>query len=513
MEIMMASPDEARRAPRRVPPLALPRHRLVARVLALPPSGLCLIATPPGYGGTTLLGLVAAAATEPSVWMDVAERDAVEPLRFWHRLLRGLETAGVDVADALERLGAAGAGDVGNVVDPAWPDEGVVAQTLRAVAEAGPLLLLVDDLDTSRHGALASQLLDFAEGQPSTCRLVVRTRHGSGLGLAHLVSSGRLVVLGTHDLSLDDAQARELVGLLAPRLPADRRDSVVTVCDGWVTALVAALRMVASDPEEDPTEWLLGGGLDPLFDDELAHLSSEESELLAATCVLDVLTPQACDAVRGRGDSHLLLGRLDAAQTMLTRKRAHGATFRLHPLFAGYLRRRLQLMGPTALADAHRRAADWFLRHGDIERAIAHQLEAGDIAAAMSTLAQHLAPLLDAGKAELVRTWYSATGGPHVEQRHRHLLGAAWAEAIAGNVEGAEQQLHLVVDAVDQLSPASETHRADTAVATPLADVLEESSREWLLAEASLLRGLLEGWRGYPARSRQSVERARGGER
>jgi LuxR family transcriptional regulator, maltose regulon positive regulatory protein len=507
---MMASPGESRRARRRVPPLALPRHRLVARVLASPPSSLCLIATPPGYGGTTLLGLVAAAATEPTVWVDVGDRDDKEPLRFWHRLLRGLEPAGVDVAEAVERLGTPGAGDVGNAVgDPAWPDEDAVAQALRVVSDAGPLLLLVDDLDTSRHGALAAQLLDFAEGQPSTCRLVVRTRRGSGLGLAHLVSSGRLVVLGAHDLSLDDAEARELVGLLAPRLPADRRDSVVTVCDGWVTALVAALRMVASDPEEDPTEWLLGGGLDPLFDDEVAHLGSEEAELLAATCVLDVLTPQACDALRGRGDSHLLLGRLDASQTMLTRKRAHGATFRLHPLFAGYLRRRLQLMGPTALADAHRRAAQWFLGHGDVERAIGHQLEAGDIAAAMSTLAQHLAPLLDAGKADLVRTWYSATGGPHVDQRHRHLLGAAWAEAIAGNVEGAEQQLHLVLDAVDHLSRESERQGDDSALATPVTDVLEESSREWLLTEASLLRGLLEGWRGYPARSRQSVERAR----
>lgn len=508
----MTSPDEMRRTTRQVPPLAVPRRRLVSRVLATPPSGLCLIATPPGYGGTTLMALVEAASPEPTVWVDVAGRGGGDPLRFWHRLLEGLGAAGVDAAaEAARRLTTPGPGGVPDAVgDAARPGEGAVAETLRVVSDAGPLLLLVDDLDSSRHAALAAQLLDFAEGQPSTCRLVVRTRHGSSLGLAHMVSSGRLVVLGAHDLALDDAEARELVGVLAPRLSADRRDSVVDVCDGWVTALVAALRVVAADPEEEPTEWLLGGGLDPLFDDEVAHLGSEEAELLAATCVLEVLTPQACDALRGRGDSHLLLGRLDASQTMLTRRRGRTASFRVHPLFAGYLRRRLQLTGPTALADAHRNAADWFIGHGDVERAIGHQLEAGDVGAAMGTLAQHLAPLLDAGKAELVRSWYSATGGPHVDQRHRHLLGAAWAEAIAGNLDGAEQQLHLILDAVDQLSRESERQGVETAAAaTPAAEELEESSREWLLAEASLLRGLLDGWRGYPARSCQSVDRAR----
>lgn len=505
----MTSPGEARRTTRRVPPLAVPRHRVVARVLATPPSGLCLVTTPPGYGGTTLMGLVEQAAAERTVWVDVRGGDGEDPVRFWHRLLDGLGAAGVEVGDAVQRL--RGSGAVHQVAgDPVSVGERAVAEVLRAVSDAGPLLLLVDDLDTGTHAALAAQLLDVAEGQPSTCRMVVRTRRGSGLGLAHLVSSGRLVVLGARDLSLDDAEARELAGLLAPRLPADRRDSLVEVCDGWVTALVAALRVVASDPEEEPTAWLLGGGLDPLFDDELEHLGSEEAELLAATCVLDVLSPQVCDALRDRGDSHLLLGRLDASQTMLTRERGRGDTFRVHPLFAGYLRSRLQLVGPTALADAHRRAAEWFIGHGDVERAIGHQLEGGDVAAAMETLARHLAPLLDAGKAEQVRTWYNATGGPHVDQRHRHLLGAAWAEVIAGNLEGAEQQLHLVLDAVDHLSREGESAGVGTAASgTPAAEELEESSREWLVAEASLLRGLLEGWRGYPARSRESVERAR----
>lgn len=504
----MTSTGEARRPARRVPPLAVPRQRVVARVLATPPSGLCLVTTPPGYGGTTLMALVEEAALERAVWVDVASRDE-DPVRFWLRLLDGLGAAGVEVADAVQRL--RGAGGVDHVVGGlASPGERAVAETLRAVSDAGPLLLLVDDLDTSRHGELSAQLLDFAEGQPSTCRMVVRTRHGSGLGLAHLVSSGRLVVLGALDLALGDPEARELAGLLAPRLPAEGRDALVDVCDGWVTALVAALRVVGSDPEEDPTAWLLEGGLDPLFDDELDHMGTEEAGLLEATCVLDVLRPDVCDALRDRGDSHLLLGRLDASQTMLTRERGRGATFRVHPLFAGYLRRRLQLMGPTALADAHRRAAEWFIVHGDVERAIGHQLEAGDVTAAMETLAHHLRPLLDAGKADLVRSWYGATGGPRVDQRHRHLLGAAWAEVMAGNAPGAEQQLHLVLDSIDELSRDDATQAAEAADEGWSADPEpEEYGYDWLVAEAALLRGRLEGWWGYPSRSRESVERAR----
>lgn len=504
----MTSTGGVRRPERRVPPLAVPRHRLVARVLATPPSGLCLLTTPPGYGGTTLMGLVEEAVDGRTVWVAASGRDGEDPMRFWHRMLDGLAATGVDIGDAVQRLRASGDGE--HVArDAGTVGERAVAEALRAVSDAGPLLLLVDDLDTSRHRELAAQLLDFAEGQPSTCRTVVRTRHGSSLGLAHLVSSGRLVVLSALDLALGVTEARELAGLLAPSLPADGRDAMVDVCAGWVTALVAALRVVASDPDEDPTAWLLGGGLDPLLDDELDNLGIEEAGLLRATCVLDVLSPEICDALRGRGDSHLLLGRLDASQTMLMRQRGQGATFRVHPLFAGYLRRRLQLVGPTALADAHRRAADWFVAHGDVERAIGHQLEAGDITAAMETLARHLRPLLDAGRADLVRTWYGATGGPLVDQRHRHLLGAAWAEVMAGNAPGAEQQLHLVLDSIDELSRDDASHPAEASDAGPAALVPEESGYDWLVAEAALLRGLLEGWRGYPARSRESVERAR----
>lgn len=474
----MAGPDREPAAPG-----PLVRERLVSRILDTPAAGLCVISAPPGCGATTLFGQVAQRSDIPVAWVPMSLDDPSAD-RFRRGFLEGLQQAGVDVRRVDES-----------------PQEGFASAVLDAVRDAGDLLVIMDDLDVRLHEQVVGEVLEFVHGQPPHCRTLLRTRDGTLPGTERLLTGGRLRVLTGKDLALQQAEAEALVTATAPTLAPERVRALVDVSEGWLAALTVGLQLLETD-EEDPAASLLGPGLDVLFKAELARLAPDEQDLLVRTSVLEHLVPDACDALRGRHDSHLVLARLEEQSTLVARRRGATATYRPHLLFAEYLRRQLSRQGRDAVAATHRAAAEWYLAQGRAEDAIRHYHEGGDLAQAMVVLEQHLAPLLDSGHVDLVRRWYASTPGPLVGDRHVHELGIAWSALMSGDAAGAADAL-LVVDAsVAELQAA-----AGEVLEDPTS--LEVSGPAWLKAEARVLRAHLDAWIGYPGRAVRSVDLAR----
>ena len=63
--------------------------------------------------------------------------------------------------------------------------------------------------------------------------------------------------------------------------------------------------------------------------------------------------------------------------------------FRYHHLFADLLRLELRRALPAEVPALHRRAAEWFLQHGQVIEAIRHTQAAGDWSGAARRLADH----------------------------------------------------------------------------------------------------------------------------
>ncbi|QNN51820.1 LuxR C-terminal-related transcriptional regulator [Nocardioides mesophilus] len=465
-------------------PGPLVRERLVPRVLATPQAGLCVIRAPLGYGATTLLAQVAHRSHAPVAWVSMSSAETT-PDRFRRRLLNALRRAGVDV----RRSEATG------------QDGFATPSLLDAVHDAGDLLVVVDDLDVRLHERVVPELLDFVQGQPLRCRTLVRTRHGTLPGTQRLLTSGRLRVLTERDLALEPAEADALLAAVAPTLSPERARALVEVAEGWLAALTVGLQVLEAD-EEDPAAWLLGPGLDVLFKTELARLEPDERDLLVRTSVLDELVPDACNALRGKRDSHTVLARLEEQSTLVARSRGTTETYRAHLLFAEYLRRELSRQGRDAVAGAHCAAAEWYLTQGQAEQAIQHFHEAGDLARAMAVLEQHLAPLLDAGRADAVRRWYASTPGPLVGDRHIHELGIAWSALLSGDATAAADALLVVEASVAELQAAAGEVSEDPGSVTV-------SGPAWLEAEARFLRAFLDVWIGHPDRAVREVDLAR----
>lgn len=443
---------------------------------------MCLIQAPLGYGATTLLAHVARCTAIPVARVPVAPNDPSVD-RFRRGFVKALRQAGVDV----RRVGQS-------------PDEEFTSAVLEAVHDAGDLLVVVDDLDVRLHERVVPGLLEFVHGQPPHCRTLLRTRHGTLPGTEHLFTSGRLRVLTDRDLALERAEAEALVVAAAPALSNERVRALLDVSEGWLAALSAGLQML--EAEEDPAEWLLGPGLDVLFRAELARLTPDEQDLLVRTSVLERLDPYACDALRGKQDSRVVLAGLEEQSTLVARSRGDPHTYRAHLLFAEYLRRELSRRGRDAVTAAHRAAAEWYLAQGRAEDAIRHYHEGGDLAQAAAVLEQHLAALLDSGHVDVVRHWYASTPGPPVGDRHMHELGVAWSALMSGDATTAADALIILESSVLDLL-------ADPGATAGDPSSYGVSGPAWLEAEVRVLRAHLDAWTGYPGRAVRNVDLAR----
>ena len=479
----------------------LPPEQLVRRLLSTPLGGLCLLNAPAGYGCTTLLTAVVERAGCPVAWVALAARDGKRPERFWRRLVNALGAAGVDVAEARATLLAAEqvqavAVERGRKHPRQDIYEPLATALLAAMADVDELVVVIDDLDARRHQRLAGHLMQLLEGQPATCRIFVRARHGSQLPLAHLLSSGRLVLVDADALTLTPAQARTVVSGIAPHMTPAARDALVVLAGGWLAALAGAARVAAAEPDDDPSAWLMGAGLDLLFAAELAHLRDDERELLVSTCVLGELSAPACDAVTGRTDSHRVLARLAAGEIMIRRVAGSPPRYRLHPLFAEYLRRCLEDRGPGAGASAHAAAAEWSLQKGDLDAALTHLVDSGNSGGALDLLTGRLEPLMQSGRSEIVRRLYATAMPTLLTDSELHMMGATWAELLTGNLAGAEQHLRVLDDVIADLRERShdlseqETRKRDWLTAEPKMD------GEWAGDSVPAQRsGAGKGWR------------------
>ena len=478
-----------------VPGFMVPRPALVSRVLSTPPGGLCLVQAPTGWGGTVLLAEVARASPAIAVWVSGRPHDP-DPVAFWLDLLAALSERGVPTETTREALARA---------DDDRAD--VVTTLLNTMAGQPEVLILVDDLDGLAHEPILRDLQLMIDALPSTVRLALRMEHGAYLDVRRLASSGRLVMLRADDLAFDDDQARQLVGLAAPDLDPARVQALLTLAEGWPAAL--ALPFVTADREQDidPAGWLLDNGLEMLVGSVWEALPAEDQRFLATVTVLDVLSADGCSALT-QEDTHETadrLRRLDA-WGLLRRLGNVPSQFAQRRLVAEYARRMLADKGRAEGARLHRLASEHLAQSGDVESAIAHALDAGDMPWVLVLLQGTVGEFLETGRASTVRALYSTSAEPLVAADHLHLLGAAWAEILAGNLAGAQRWLSRLVAAVAEL-PTPMT--ADPA-AEPDGEFTQglESQSTWLRAETLFLQARVAEWQGRPALARDFADRA-----
>ena len=173
----------------------------------------------------------------------------------------------------------------------------------------------------------------------------------------------------------------------------------------------------------------------------LSQLTPDQLIFLRRTSVLEHLTALVCDAVLERTGSGRVLAALDRMPLLVAPLDRHGEAYRCHPLFRDLLARELSETEPELAAELHRRAADWFEAHGDLEAALLHAEGSGDTDRMARIVAEIALPAYYRGRIDDVEGWLDKFDETELERYPAVAVIGGWLHALRGRNAAAERWL------------------------------------------------------------------------
>jgi LuxR family maltose regulon positive regulatory protein len=149
--------------------------------------------------------------------------------------------------------------------------------------------------------------------------------------------------------------------------------------------------------------------LDSLYNDR------ERDRLLDAS-VLERMTGPLIDELTGGDDGAAWLRLLAGSNQLVITLDRKGIWFRFHHLLRDVLRLELQRSAPERVSYLHRCAGEWHRRSGNVDDAIEHLLQAGELETAADLIASNATRLLNRGQTYTVTRLLDRLG--EVAQRH-----------------------------------------------------------------------------------------------
>jgi LuxR family maltose regulon positive regulatory protein len=456
---------------------AVPRPRLAARLDAGLTRGLVVVSAAAGYGKTDLVGAWAAHADRPVAWVALEPGDS-DPARFWAYVAAALRALpGLSVVDPPESIGdvgsigrsdaagsaAAGSAAAVNGNGSGW--EATRVEILNAVAgSADPAVLVLDDFHLVASPAVHAGVAAFLDRLPPNLGVILVSRGDPPLPLGRFRLQGRLAELRAEDLRFGPEEARRLIHQQGG-ITLDERDltTLMARTEGWPAGLTAAALALRGRSAAEASAFVAAFAgshryvLDFLDEEIIDRLAPGMREFLLTTSVLDRLTGPLCDALTGdpEGSGAVMLEALERASLFTTPLDDARSWYRYHTLFAERLRDRLRRERPGDEAELHRRASEWYARHGLIGDAVQHAGAAGDALAAAALIEAAADDELARGAFVTVETWIRALPEPVVRARPRLAILLAQALIHTASLEAAEAWLSIAEVALGALGAAA----------------------------------------------------------
>ena len=392
---------------------------------------LVLLVAPPGFGKTNLLAEWATTTDAQVAWLSCDETDE-DPAQFWLRLTSILAarwpTMGSDAALILER--------------PSWGESELVDSLARDLAELpAPAAVVIDDAQFAEasQGALAR----LAQRLPAHVRLVVASQHNPVFSISRLRLTGLVTELRAEDLAFTQVEVEQLLELAGlGQEPIDVR-RLRSLTEGWPAGLqMAVLAMRAGgDPREviDAFASTTKETSDYLANEVMNRLPADVTDFLMHICVLDEFDAQLCEALSGQDDAGRLLDRVIAYDLFIYQVDVAGERFRLHQMFAAFLRARLKSLDDTSFREAHLQAAEALQQRGDRLGALRHAMAVADMQLAAAVLVESMLTVLEYTNVQeanaVARAWLAKFGDAAAEANPEQLLQVVLPLASSGHRE------------------------------------------------------------------------------
>ncbi len=466
--------------PPRPTPALLHRERLSERLRANLSQPVTLVAAPAGSGKTTLVADFVRGESRKFVWYQLDRADA-DPSVFLGYVAHGigqivsgfgdatlsyLQQAPAELADQPER-----AADV------------LLNEILDAVDQQ--IIFVLDDYhhlgnETPVH-RVVDRLLAYL---PDVLHIIITSRDVPPLSLSRLRAHNALTIIDREELLFTDDETQELFRKvfdleLTPEQLHEYRERT----HGWITAL-QLVRQVAQrqalargavrdgDTSSPDLVEVLRQSERDIFDyfaeEVFADEPADVQQLLLRISLLERIETEACASVYPQAGCSALLPALVRRNVFMTvASDERGEEYRLHPLFRGFLRRRLRAeVGPAGVAAENLRFADYFVERRQWEQAINHLTEAGEFERAAALIAARGAEWLAGGAfASLVR-FVDGLPAEAIESHPRALFYRAEVSRLRGRFETAEQLLRRAASLLNAKGDAEGEAEALHSLAT-----------------------------------------------
>lgn len=390
----------------------LPRPALFARLREALDHRLTLVQAGTGYGKSTALAALADEQTAPhfAAWYALDQTD-VDPQQFLSYLIAAFRARLPDLAEAPSARLQAVSSDGGD-----WPP--VIDALINALSDQlhTPALIVLDDYqfvaDSVEINALLERLVAYA---PPQLHIIIAGRQPlTWPALIGWRARGEVLEITRGDLAF---RAHEIDTLFSQtynwQLSAAEIATLADKTEGWPIALHLVWQSLRGGSANSLQDLLARGpqSLNALFDylarDVLDRQTADIASFLRDTAVLRELTPDACDAITQRTDSAAVLQRLRDHDLFVVALGQRSVAYRYHHLFHDFLREQAQ-REPDAVQTRHRRAAEFYAAHDQLEEAIYHWLAAQDFEAAAQAIEQAGETAVRAGRLDTVANWIDA---------------------------------------------------------------------------------------------------------
>jgi LuxR family maltose regulon positive regulatory protein len=417
-----------------------------------------IISAPAGSGKTSLLRAWAGRPGQPGrLAVLQVQRDQQDAQQFWLALLGAVRQAtGTD------------SGAEPPAATPDFNGQAMAGRVLSELAGArNGVTLVVDDLHELNSPEALAQLTRLLTSLPLQVHAILTTRHDVRLGLHQLRLAGELAEIRAADLRFSERETRELLDASGIILSEAGVALLHQRTEGWAAGLRLAAISLAGHPDPERFVAEFSGSdrtvAEYLLAEMLERQPPDVQDLLLRTSLPDRVNGELADLLTGRPGSERILLDLEDANAFVESLDPGRTWFRYHHLFADFLRLELRRTLPGQVPTLHRRAAEWFIRQGQVAEAVRHTQAAGAWADAARLLADQSFSLMLDGQAQTIQALLRAfpTGADHPELA----LVRAMGDLAQGRLDQAAAHL-AVAERHAETTPPDRRRRLGVAVAS-----------------------------------------------
>jgi len=418
----------------------MPRPRLIERVRAWEAAIITIVA-PAGFGKTVLLSQLAEAFHQPAVWYQLDEYDN-DPAVFWRYLIAGCK-----------KLHPAFGNDILSFIDTsqAGLNRGrtVLSMLMKELEkQQQEATFAFDDIHVLKEPEVKRFIEEFLSHLPPGVKVLMAGR----TDVFHLnrpLAEGNIRKIDIEDLYFTREDIARYYAKYGIGLTGGELDAVGRNTNGWPIAVGLSLNASSRGATD-----FAGMSREILFNYMASEILEREDadtrRFLTAIAVLEDITPESCDLLLQRKDSHAILASLRRRHFFLNPLAGENDTYRYHHLVRDFL---LERLGDERF-DLLAKAGEAALNNGEAGRAMECFLTAGAREKAQRTMIEAGRKLIGRGNWQTVERWLDRFSAEEVSREPWFSLYKAQIDVNRGRLYAGENwvnhALRAFADAADR---------------------------------------------------------------